>query len=63
MRVKYSVAVNEGKVKDYKLKRQKNLDKYNLKVGQQFDSCSALAEYCNVSSQSVSVWMKKGWVE
>ena len=31
--------------------KQKNLDKYNLKVGQQFDSCSALAEYCNVSAQ------------
>ena len=43
--------------------KQKNLDKYNLKVGQQFDSCTALAEYCNVSPKSVSAWMKKGWIE
>ena len=42
--------------------KQKNLDKYNLKVGQQFESCSALAEYCNVSSQTVSGWFKKGYI-
>ena len=34
--------------------KQKNLDKYNLKVGQQFDSCTALAEYCSVSPKSAS---------
>ena len=43
--------------------KPKNLEKYGLKVGQQFDSCTALAEYCGVSAQSISVWMKKGLIK
>ena len=47
MRVKYSVAVNEGKVKDYKLKRQKNLDKYRRQYEERKEFHKLLKEYAS----------------
>lgn len=47
MRVKYSVAVNEGKVKDYKLKRQKNLDKYKRQYEERKEFHKLLKEYAS----------------
>ena len=41
----------------------KHYEKYNLKVGQQFDSCSELAEYTGKSKQTISQWMKKEWIK
>lgn len=34
-------------------------EKYNLKVGQEFDSATDLAEYANVSNKTVSQWISK----
>ena len=36
--------------------------KYQLQIGGEFDSCSSLAERCGVSKESISKWMKKGWI-
>ena len=47
MRVKYSVAINEGKVKDYKLKRQKNLDKYRRQYEERKEFHKLLKEYAS----------------
>ena len=47
MRLKYSVAVNEGKVKDYKLKRQKNLDKYRRQYEERKEFHKLLKEYAS----------------
>ena len=47
MRVKYSVAVNEGKVKDYKLKRQKNLDRYRRQYEERKEFHRLLKEYAS----------------
>ena len=37
--------------------------KYGLQIGDEFDSCSSLAERCGVSKESISKWMKRGWIE
>lgn len=37
--------------------------KYGLQVGNEFDSCSSLAERCGISKEAVSKWVKRGWVE
>ena len=37
--------------------------KYGLQVGDEFDSCSSLAERCGVSKDAISKWIKKGWIE
>ena len=47
MRVKYSVAVDEGKVKEYKLKRQKNLDKYKRQYEERKEFHKLLKEYAS----------------
>lgn len=41
----------------------KNKEKYNLSVGQEFESCSALSDYVHKSTKSVSKWINKGWIE
>lgn len=40
----------------------KQLDKYNLKIGQIFMSCSDLASFTHKSNQTISTWMKKEWI-
>lgn len=41
----------------------KFLDKYNLKVGQEFDTMQKLANYCNKSYQCIIDWKNKSWIE
>lgn len=41
----------------------KHPEKYNLIVGQMFESCEKLAEYTKKSKQSVSKWVSKSWIE
>lgn len=38
------------------------LKKYNLSIGQEFDSCGDIAKYINKSNKTVSEWMNKGWI-
>lgn len=38
------------------------LDKYNLKIGQVFTSCTELSAYIGKSMKTVTEWMKKGWI-
>ena len=40
----------------------KKPEKYNLKIGQEFPSFSALAAYTGKSNKTVSQWVKKQWV-
>lgn len=40
----------------------KHTDKYNLKVGQEFESASALSEYTNKTNKTISQWRDKGWI-
>jgi hypothetical protein len=40
----------------------KHPEKYNLKLGQCFDSCKELAEYTQKSNQTISTWINKGWI-
>ena len=57
-----------GKVGGKKTKRIKitekfiKAEKYNLKIGQEFDSCKLLAEFVKKSLQTLSSWNKKGWI-
>lgn len=39
------------------------LNKYNLFIGQEFESAQALCDYVNKSAQSISMWRSKGWIE
>ena len=41
----------------------KFLDKYNLNIGQNFESCTALANHCNKTRKTISKWMDKGWIK
>lgn len=41
----------------------KHPDKYNLNIGQEFESCMALANHCSKTIQTVSNWMNRGWVK
>ena len=36
--------------------------KYGLQVGNEFDSCSSLAEQCGIGKNQISEWKKKGWI-
>lgn len=38
------------------------LKKYNLKIGQVFDSCEQLANHVNKSNFAIAEWRKKGWI-
>lgn len=38
------------------------LAKYNLKIGQEFESRKALYEYCGINPKQASQWAKKGWI-
>ena len=38
-------------------------EKYNLHIGDQFESYSLLSEYTGKSKQTISQWKKKGWIE
>ena len=40
----------------------KRPEKYNLTIGQEFESISSLSEYTNTSRQSVSKWLNKQWI-
>ena len=40
----------------------KHMDKYNLRIGQIFDSCSELAVYTNTTKKTVSSWINKNWI-
>lgn len=40
-----------------------HIEKYNLVVGQEFDSAESLSKFTCKSIQTVSQWRKKGWVE
>jgi hypothetical protein len=40
----------------------KTTDKYKLQKGQIFMSCSDLASFTGKSKQTISTWMKKGWI-
>ena len=37
--------------------------KYGLQIGDEFDSCSSLAERCGVGNWTISEWRKKRWIE
>lgn len=37
--------------------------KYNLEIGQTFDSCIELARHINKNKDTVSKWMKKEWIK
>ena len=39
------------------------LKKYNLTIGQSFDTAQALCDYVDKSAQSISQWRSKGWIE
>ena len=41
----------------------KHPEKYNLKIGQEFESCMELTKYTNKSKQSISTWINKGWIQ
>ena len=41
----------------------KHPEKYNLTVGQEFKSCTELANYTNKSLQYISKWNKKEWIK
>lgn len=38
------------------------LKKYNLSIGQEFESCGDIAKYINKSNKTVSEWINKGWI-
>lgn len=38
------------------------LEKYNLQVGQEFESMTALAKYVNKSPKCITEWKNKGWI-
>lgn len=40
----------------------KHPEKYNLNIGQQFESINSMAEYTGKSRKSVSQWYCKGWI-
>lgn len=40
----------------------KKLEKYNLHVGQRFESRNNLIEYTNTNKQAISRWMSKKWI-
>ena len=40
----------------------KHPEKYNLSVGQTFESCTELANYTNKSNTTISQWIKKEWI-
>ena len=42
--------------------RVDQLIKYSLEVGMEFESLEKLAEYCKISQQVISQWVKKGWI-
>ena len=41
----------------------KHPEKYNLEIGQEFESCSSLAKYAHKNINTISQWVKKEWVE
>lgn len=43
--------------------KESMLSKYNITIGQEFDSCEHLAKYVNKSLTSISQWRSKGWIE
>ena len=64
----YNKKINAGKVGGMKTKKCvvtklfKHPEKYNLTIGQEFDSVNHLSEYTNKSRQSISKWINKGWI-
>lgn len=40
----------------------KHPEKYNLTIGQEFESVNSLSEYTNKSRQSISKWLNKQWI-
>lgn len=40
----------------------KNPSKYNLTVGQEFESATTLSKYTNKSNKTITEWRNKGWV-
>lgn len=51
-----------GKKKCIITDKFKHPEKYNLRIGQTFKSCKDLSNFTNKSKQSVSSWIKKGWI-
>lgn len=43
--------------------KDSSLKKYNLTIGQEFESAQALCDYVNKSNTSISMWRSKGWIE
>lgn len=41
----------------------KHPEKYNLSIGQEFDSSSDMAIYCNKTNKTITEWRNKGWIE
>lgn len=41
----------------------KHPEKYNLQIGQIFDSCNDISVYTNKSIQTISQWRNKGWIK
>ena len=41
----------------------KHPEKYNLSIGQEFESSSDIADYTNKSNTTISQWRNKGWIE
>ena len=40
----------------------KHPEKYNLNIGQQFESWKDLSTYTNKSNKTISTWKNKGWI-
>lgn len=41
----------------------KHPEKYNLQIGQTFDSCNELAVYTNKDNHTISRWRNNGWIK
>lgn len=55
-------ASHQKKVRIAALMPESKRSKYQLHIGDEFESCNSIAERCGVSVQSVSKWVKKGWL-
>ena len=40
----------------------RHLEKYNLTIGQEFDSAESLSKYTNKTPKTITQWRSKGWI-